>query len=165
MKRWKLLDAVYFIVLALLFFVVIFELLINTLDHNLPEKGSVSFDERARVCLKENCFNVDVARTPQQMRYGLMYRDHLDPDGGLLIYLGEERVYADWMKNCLIPLDIFWIDSDMRVVHISKNTPPCQKDPCPTYSAPEKVGYILELNGGMADSKGITEGDTLEIKV
>jgi uncharacterized membrane protein (UPF0127 family) len=87
-----------------------------------------------------------------------MFRRNLSADAGMLFIYDSEGDYIFWMKNTLIPLDMIWLDSNLRVVHIETATP-CQSDPCPTYDARANSKYILEVNGGYAKEHGISEGD------
>ena len=66
------------------------------------------------------------------------------------------------MKNTLIPLDIMFIDSDLKIINIEK-AEHCDKEPCSTYSSKGPAKYVLEVRGGFAEKKGIEEGDEIEI--
>ncbi len=116
-----------------------------------------------KVCFNGNCFEVDLAITEEERKEGLMFKESLDSDKGLLFVFGEEKESSFWMKNVSFPLDIIWIDKDKKVVHISKNTPPCQKEPCPRFKSGKKAKYVLEINGGLADKIGISLGDKADI--
>jgi uncharacterized membrane protein (UPF0127 family) len=94
-----------------------------------------------------------------------MFREDLDPNRGMLFIFEEEGVYPFWMKNTLIPLDIIWIDKSKTVVFISKNTLPCEQEPCPTINPRKKAKYVLELCGGTADRIGLKAGDRLVFNV
>lgn len=117
----------------------------------------------AKACFSGKCFYLEVARTPEERARGLMYRESLDADKGMLFIFEKEGDYAFWMKNTLIPLDIIWINADKRIVHISKNTPPCMEVPCPVYSAGTNALYVIELNSGAADELGLLVGDKVMI--
>ena len=114
-----------------------------------------------RICFKEHCFEVELATTPDEHALGLMFREHIDDDRGMLFIFGEEKEYVFWMKNTLIPLDIIWINSDKKVVYIGKNARPCSVSYCPDISPGKKAKYVLELNSGMTDAIGLAEGDKI----
>ena len=100
--------------------------------------------------------------TDEERQRGLMFREKLLPDQGMLFVFEEEGLYSFWMKNTLISLDMLWINKDLRIVHIARNVPPCKEDPCPSYS-PERPGlYVLELAAGAADRLGLKLFDRLE---
>jgi uncharacterized membrane protein (UPF0127 family) len=111
-----------------------------------------------KVCFNENCYAVELAETNEQRETGLMGRDHLDNDKGMLFVYGDDRVYTFWMKNTVIPLDMIWIDRDGKVVRIIKNAEPCGKEYCPSINPNKKARYVLEINGGEVDSRGLIEG-------
>jgi hypothetical protein len=62
------------------------------------------------------------------------------------------------MKNTLIPLDMIWLNKDKKVVFINKNTQPCLIDICSIIHPLVDAKYVLEINGGLAEELGITEG-------
>lgn len=104
----------------------------------------------------------ELAVTDEERQRGLMFREKLLPDQGMLFVFEEEGLYSFWMKNTLIFLDMLWINKDRRIVHIARNVPPCKEDPCPSYS-PERSGlYVLELAAGAADRLGLKLFDRLE---
>ena len=107
---------------------------------------------------------IEVARTPEEKAKGLMYRTSLPQDQGMLFVYDKPVMLSFWMKNTLIPLDIFFIGSDLKIKTISENTPPCIPETvCPTYSSSEPVQYVLELNGGAAAWQKIRVGDSVII--
>ena len=58
---------------------------------------------------------------------------------------------AFWMKNTLIPLDMIWVDQDMRIVSLAHNVQPCKVQECPSYDpGATPARYVLEVNGGLA---------------
>jgi uncharacterized protein len=102
-------------------------------------------------------------REIDQMR-GMMFRDSLAQDRGMLFVHAEDGNHAYWMYQCRIPLDIIWMDHQRRIVEISANTPPCPSTSaraCPSFGGHEKARYVLELAGGGAASYRLKVGDTL----
>jgi len=120
---------------------------------------------QSRVLFEDHCFYVEVVETPQERARGLMFREHLDPDNGMLFIFDWEAVYPFWMKNTLIPLDIIWIDSNKEVVFISKDAQPCEQEPCPTINPYKRAKYVLEVCGGTADKIGLEVGDKLKLDI
>ena len=116
-----------------------------------------------KVCFKKHCFYVELAQTPAEKMKGLMFREHLASDRGMLFVYQEERERSFWMKNILMPLDIIWINQDREVVLISEDIQPCEKDPCPTISPDLKARYVLEINARKARRIGLRLGDKLDI--
>jgi len=112
-----------------------------------------------KVCINDNCFIVEMAITIKEKQTGLMNRESLPPDSGMLFIYEEENIYPFWMKNTLIPLDIIWINKNKEIIYIENNALPCKLDPCPIYNPKEKAIYILEINGKLANSLKINIGD------
>jgi uncharacterized membrane protein (UPF0127 family) len=106
----------------------------------------------------------EVLVSDEDMARGMMFRDSLAPDRGMLFLHRSVGSHAYWMYQVKIPLDIVWMDSDRRIVEISANTPPCtvEQSQCPTYGGHVPSQYVLELAGGMAARYGLKDGDTLE---
>ena len=126
--------------------------------------GCTSQDD-AKVCFGRDCFGVEVAVTQAEHAKGLMERESLGRNKGMLFIFEKADYYTFWMKDTLIPLDIIWIDENKEVVFISKDTQPCEEDPCPSFGPGKPAKYVLEINSGMADKIGISEGDTAIINV
>ena len=110
-------------------------------------------------------FRVEVVATPEQMARGLMFREHLDADQGMLFIYSRPTFVRFWMKNTRIPLDILYFDADRRLLEILHSVPPCLADPCRQYPSREPVRFVLELNGGTAKRIGIEVGDVLDIEL
>ena len=129
--------------------------------------GAIFFIKRNKkqnqVCFKNNCFEVELAKTTGEQRRGLMFRKFLDKNRGMLFIFNGEGDYPFWMKNTLVPLDIIWINENKEVVFISENTQPCKEDPCPLISPDKKAKYVLEINAGISKGIGLKVGDRLEI--
>ena len=107
---------------------------------------------------------VELAQAPGEKAKGLMYRAELPEDSGMLFVFDRDAPRAFWMKNTLIPLDMIFINSQMKVVEVKSKVPPCREDPCPSYPS-EPAMYVLEINGGLAERKGIVVGDTVTLKL
>jgi len=115
-------------------------------------------------CFKDKCFYVEIAKNNKERLRGLMYRQTLPKNKGMLFIFEEEDFYPFWMKNVSFPLDIIWLNTDKEAVFISKNTPPCKKEPCQVIEPGEKARYVLEINAGMSDKMGLSVGDKLSLK-
>ena len=101
---------------------------------------------------------------PMDMMRGMMYRDSIAPDRGMLFIHNGEGKYPYWMHNVKIPLDIVWMNKNHTVVEISRDTPPCtsaRASDCPNYGGHQMAAYVLELGGGQAKKHSVDEGDTI----
>lgn len=115
-------------------------------------------------CFDDTCFTIEVVDTPETRQVGLMYREYLAPDSGMLFIFEEEAIYPFWMKNTLIELDMIWMNADYEVVYIARNVPPCEVEQCPSYNPGVAALYVLEVAGGRAAESGITVGDTMYVR-
>ena len=119
-----------------------------------------------QVCFKSYCFNVEVARTAEEQSRGLMYREKLGQDKGMLFVFDKEAEYSFWMKNTLISLDIIWINGNKEVVFIGENIQPCQENSlCPSVNPGKGAKYVLELNAGVSKKISLKIGDKLSFSI
>lgn len=116
------------------------------------------------VCIRGICFTSEIAVTATERGRGLMYRNALAADRGMLFVFPEEGLHHFWMKNTRIELDIIFIAADRRVVSISRRAQPCRQDPCERYSPAANAAYVLEIAGGLATSYGFAAGDLVEFR-
>lgn len=101
-------------------------------------------------------FTVEVARTPDQQRRGLMFREALAPERGMIFPYEPPQPASFWMKNTLIPLDIIFIRADGTIARIAQMTQPMSLDPIPSL---EPIVAVLEIAGGRSAELGIGPGD------
>lgn len=104
---------------------------------------------------KGTSITAELAITEAERQKGLMFREKLLPDQGMLFVFEKESIYYIWMKNMKFSIDILWLDKNKRIVHIEKNVPPCQKEPCPSYYSKTPSMYVLELKAGSVDGNNL----------
>jgi uncharacterized protein len=112
-----------------------------------------------KVCFGDNCFIAELAKTEKKISQGLMFRDSLAPDRGMLFIFGQSGVYNFWMKNTKIPLDIIWLNDKKEIVFLADNVAPCYQEFCPSINPGEKAKYVLEINAGLAEKLRLKMGD------
>ena len=124
--------------------------------------------EIKQVCFKQQnlpinkCFSVELAQTAVERERGLMFREKLDNDKGMLFVFQQPEKYGFWMKNMLIPLDIIWIDEDKTIVYIEKDVQPCKMNNsanCNVYYPNKEALYILEINSGLSEENNLSVGE------
>ncbi len=98
---------------------------------------------------------VEIASTDEQRRRGLMYRQNLPPDAGMLFLFADDEIHQFWMKNTLIPLDMIFIRNDGTVAGVVENAEP---KTLTGRSVGKQSRHVLEVNGGFARLHGIGEG-------
>jgi uncharacterized protein len=104
-------------------------------------------------------FRVELARTEPEREQGLMYRERMDADAGMLFIFEHAAPLTFWMKNTFIPLDMIFIGADRHIVGIVENAEPR------TLSARRVAGvaeYVLEINGGLSAKLGIRPGAAVD---
>jgi uncharacterized membrane protein (UPF0127 family) len=105
---------------------------------------------------KTHRFTVEVAASPQEQQTGLMYRQEMARDHGMIFPFDEVRIASFWMKNTYIPLDLIFVRKDGSIANIAENAVPMSLEPI--YSDGD-VAAVLEINGGESAELGIKAGD------
>lgn len=101
---------------------------------------------------------VEIATSSQEKERGLCCRDSLPINHGMLFVYKSPGDYRFWMKYTHIPLDMYWLDSKRRIVHIQQNVQP--KSFPKTFGSDEPAQYVLETSAGFAKKHNIKVGDT-----
>ncbi len=139
-----------------------FEMLSNNVSQALPATQSVEPETNpVQVCFPNACIEAELAQTPEKRSQGLMFRQVLREGEGMLFAFETEAVYSFWMKNTLIPLDMIWVDSSKKVVHI-EHAIPCTTERCQSYTPSVAALYVVEVNAGFAEENNIKIGDAVE---
>ena len=108
--------------------------------------------------------NVEIADSPEERAAGLMFRESLGENSGMLFIFDDEKTRSFWMKNTLIPLDMVFISEDLEIIDI-KYAVPCREYQCINYVSKEPAEYVLEVNGNFTIRKSIAIGNTVNLKV
>jgi uncharacterized membrane protein (UPF0127 family) len=123
-------------------------------------QASVSFEESPLTVDGANGqfeFVVEMAVSPAQRSQGLMFRESLAEDRGMLFDFGTPpQRAAMWMRNTYVPLDMLFIDEDGQITQIAANTQPLSDA---VIASREPVRAVLELRGGVSANLGIEPGD------
>lgn len=107
-------------------------------------------------------FHVEIADNDNERSRGLMFRDSMDADRGMLFIHDKQMPLAYWMKNTKLPLDILYFDNERKLVSQQRDVPPCSLgNRCPPYPSQGPARYVLELNAGQAAKLGLEEGAEL----
>lgn len=94
-------------------------------------------------------YKLEIADTPQKRQRGLMEREFLPEDEGMLFIFPQEGYHSFWMYNTKIPLKMIWLDSNWEVVHVEESVPPCKESnplKCPSYKPTKPARYVVEVN-------------------
>lgn len=106
-------------------------------------------------------FTVELAETPQQQAYGLMFRPAVPPNAGMLFPNDPPVPVEFWMKNTIVPLDMVFIGADGKIIAIAENTVPYSLKPVPSGGP---AAATLELQGGITATDDINVGDKVVAK-
>ncbi len=103
---------------------------------------------------------VEIADTAPKQERGLMFRESLPEDRGMLFVFTREGRYSFWMKDVRFPLDIIWFDENRRAVFFTTNLAPCNAFLCPLYTPDRDAKYVLEVKAGFVDRHAIVLNST-----
>jgi uncharacterized protein len=107
-------------------------------------------------------FSIEVADDDLERARGLMFRDSMPDDRGMLFIHDRQMPLSYWMKNTKISLDILYFDDARKLVSQQRDVPPCSLgNRCPTYPSAAPARYVLELNAGQAAKLGLKDGAEL----
>lgn len=108
--------------------------------------------ENSKICCNNNCFNLEIADTPESRQLWLMYREYLSDNDWMLFIFDRMWTYSFWMKNTLIPLAWIRLNSDLKIVDIIQMDP-CKTEECPSYKPKSEAQYVLEINQWLVSEK------------
>lgn len=117
--------------------------------------------ETVEVRLAGQQFTVELAMDDDSRARGLMFRNEMAADHGMLFVFEQEEPQSFWMRNTKIPLDIMYFSSDGKLVSTSADTPPCRTASCPSFPSEGPARYVVELNAGSATKLGLRKGSLL----
>ena len=108
-------------------------------------------------------FEVEIADDNEERARGLIFRESMEDDRGMLFIHEHQSPQAYWMKNTKIALDILYFDNDHKLVSQQRDVPPCSLgDACPPYPSNAPARYVLELNAGQAEKLKLQDGALLK---
>jgi uncharacterized protein len=105
---------------------------------------------------------IEIAKTPEELKTGLMNRESLCQKCGMLFIFTNEGKKSFWMKNTKIPLDIIYVNEQDTVIKIHKDTTPFQTHP--TYNSGKPAKYVLEVNAGYSKKIDLKVNDKIDIQ-
>src|SRR5919109_4362994 len=121
---------------------------------------------KAKVTVKGFELNADVPITSELMAKGLAVKNQLKENEAMLFIFKESAKHSFWMKDMKFPIDIIWLDSDGKVVHIEQNLQPCVSVLiCTSYSPDIDSQYVLETVAGFTQRHDISVGTNIDIEL
>ncbi len=109
--------------------------------------------------------SLELAKTPEERRKGLMFRNRIGSREGMLFCFENDLKHSFWMKNTYLSLDILFLSASGEVVDILERLPPCPMDPCPRYTSGTEARYALEVTAGFAAEHNVRKGDIVRMRL
>lgn len=136
-----------------------------TAERTTARSGSAARATAPRVVITtpdgQATVDVEVVASEANVRRGLMFRQHLPPENGMLFMMERERDWTFWMRNTLIPLDMIFIRTDMTIAGIVENAEPKTDT---LRSVGELSHYVLEVNAGWARAHRVAKRATVRFE-
>ncbi|WGD33833.1 DUF192 domain-containing protein [Olleya sp. YS] len=104
-------------------------------------------------------FNIEIAKTDYDIQTGLMYRDSMKDNQGMLFVFNDVRERSFYMKNTRIPLDLIFFDHNKRIVSFQENAKPMDESSLPSNTPAQ---FVLEVNAGTAQKLLLDVGDKMD---
>lgn len=121
----------------------------------------LKYDTRS-IKLRGREFKAYIADSLLKQMIGLMYKKSIRSDECMLFDFNHDAEHGIWMKNMLFPIDVVWLDSKMRIIHIENRIQPCTKTfGCKTYNAGKNSRLVIEFRAGTAEKIRLKAGDAL----
>lgn len=139
----------------------------NTGNNAVVTQTKIAFKKEATLSIYnptgalKTTLDIEIADTPYERETGLMYRDSMAKQHGMLFIFKNESQRFFYMKNTKIPLDIIYIGTNKSIVSVKNNAKPYDETSLPSE---QPAQYVLELNAGLYQSLGLQIGDTVDWK-
>ncbi len=124
----------------------------------------ISHKPLSYVEIKGKKIKVEIADSQAEMEKGLIHRENLGENSGMLFIFPDSEIRSFWMKNTLISLDIIFVDENLEIVDI-KNALPCSSEPCALYTSSLPAKYVLEVNSGFSEQNNLTIGEEVSLSI
>jgi len=126
---------------------------------NIPQfpKGTLTISQEGRVVT----IPIEIANTNELREFGLMYREDIPEEYGMLFVFPNPGIRGFWMKNTFVELDIAFIDNNGTILNI-QNMKPCEESTCPIYIIYKPFKYALEVKAGFFERYGFSEGAKID---
>ena len=158
-KTFMILTAITIIAVAIIY---IFSLQKES-DFQTLESVSIKFNKQGSLTFFSaetnealSAIDIEIADNDQLRARGLMYRNALPENAGMLFIFDHEEIQGFWMKNTYIPLDMLFVNADRQIVTIHTNTTPMKEW---NYASTAPTLYVVEVNAGYCLQHNIKEGD------
>lgn len=162
-SRWRLWLAFTVLFLTLSYGSLVMHPKYSTAQADSIDSSGQLLAIKQRAWLGDRWIYFEVARTTSEQAMGLMFREHLSRDRGMVFPFDPPRPVRFWMRNVSISLDMLFVRAG-EIIAISSDVPPCTTPTCPTYGPDLEIDHVIELAGGTAERFGIAVGDRVELE-
>lgn len=152
------------IIIAIGIILVIFITFIFMQFNPFGKSASTADKPAATVTIKNQTFNVLIAKTEEEKQKGLSGREALPQDQGMVFLFEEPSIHSFWMKDMKFPIDIIFINEN-KIVSIIENAKPDNSENRPLYQPTAPSNTVFEINAGLAKKYNFKPGDTVELKI
>jgi len=130
---------------------------IKTQKISFTKEGRLSISKTETDSIVVN-FDIEIAESDYETQTGLMYRESMAQNQAMLFIFPNIAMHSFYMKNTQIPLDIIYIDENLKIVSFHKNAKPFDET---GLSSKVPIQYVLEVNAGLSDKLGLAVGDSI----
>lgn len=135
-------------------------------DKKIIKQTEVTFKKEGELTVFKSdstqvVLDIEIADTDFDIQTGLMYRNIMENNQGMLFIFDDEQPRSFYMKNTRIPLDLIYISKNKKIVSFQKNAKPFDESSLPS-NAPAK--YVLEINAGLVDNWKVNVGDSINFR-
>ena len=127
----------------------------------LSKKGNPNFQTQ-EIIIKNQKYNLEIARTLPQKSVGLSNRIKLCQNCGMVFIFAKDGIQPFWMKDTLIPLDMIWINSNGQITDIITTT---DINSTKILQNTKPAKYVIELNADDSRKIGLETGDTIDLSI
>jgi len=146
------------------FLIILFPIVYNEFGSVLAQQQEQN--QTASVSVGGVNLLASLSTTPESQAKGLAIKDSLEETEGMLFIFESPQKYSFWMKDMKFPIDIIWINSAGKIVHIENNLQPCIfLLPCPSYTPKDDSLYVLEVVSNFTNKFNINIGDDVDSQV
>lgn len=127
-----------------------------------PELASDTID----LTINNRIFTLEIAKTPMEVTRGLMNRNTISEDGGMIFIFDSDEPRSFWMKDTLVNLDMIFVNYSNHIVDINRNAKPCiEAEDCISYQSSAPAKYVIEFNADVAEEMGLEIGQQINITI
>lgn len=126
-------------------------------DNGFTKEGTVDFITQNNKVIS---IDVELAKTEEEQSLGLMFRESMDNNQGMLFVFPNQDFRSFWMKNTVIPLDMLFVTDSLQIATIHANTIPFAEK---SYPSSRPVKYVIEVNAGYCEQNSIKVGDRVKL--